>query len=330
MENLSNDQDANGHHSPAAAAGERRCCMDPLGETMKAGNTSAQRLQSKLLAGDDDCDSNNEVGVPRIISYTHLHQNEEGACAPHVPSQPIITTNVLKSPNYGATSNGSGDIIRPVAHCSSHARSKTVGDVPSSLFGGSGAGGDGPSIISETIVYAPTDGPCPPQTPLLGSSKMVANVRSTEMKRQISRITWAGAVSSGDEDIEQHDDQSSSVGGTVSLVDAEVYLEKVRSTFYQDAITFAEGTIPQSIAMAIVIGIVCGVVAYLYYLVLFFLLDVIWKDLPNAIIKSPWPEGLYVLYIPLVTLSLRREFFKRPRFQKQIGTKLEAKCTLLR
>ena len=179
-----------------------------------------------------------------------------------------------------------------------------MGDVPSSLFGGSGAGGDGPSIISETIVYAPTDGPCPPQTPLLGSSKMVANVRSTEMKRQISRITWAGAVSSGDEDIEQHDDQSSSVGGTVSLVDAEVYLEKVRSTFYQDAITFAEGTIPQSIAMAIVIGIVCGVVAYLYYLVLFFLLDVIWKDLPNAIIKSPWPEGLYVLYIPLVTLSL--------------------------
>lgn len=69
MEDLSNDHDANGHHSPAAAAGERRCCMDPLGETMKAGNTSAQRLQSKLLAGDDDCDSNNEVGVPRIISY---------------------------------------------------------------------------------------------------------------------------------------------------------------------------------------------------------------------------------------------------------------------
>ena len=355
MADLCNDHDANGHHSHGAAAGRRRRRMDPLGETMKAGNTSAQRLQlqsslsasnvdhTALLAsddydGDDDCDSNDEmgasVGVPRIISYSHLQQNDEG-CVPHVPSQPIITTNAPQNPNYGATSNGSGDIRQSVPHCPSHTRSKTVGDVPSSsldgwrrrkeswfsgggggggnysedaesskrsVFGGSG-GGMVPPIVAETIVYAPTDGPCPPQTPLLGSSKMVANVRSAEMRRQISRITWGGAVSVGDEDIAQQDDHSSSVGGAVSLVDAQ-YLEKVRSTFYQDAITFAEGTIPQSIAMAIVIGIVCGFVAYLYYLILFSLLDVIWKDLPNAIMGSSWPEGLYVLYIPLVTLSL--------------------------
>ena len=79
---------------------------------------------------------------------------------------------------------------------------------------------------------------------------------------------------------------------------------KTQKSFYQDTVDFAEGSIPQSIIIATCIGCVCGVVAYLYYSVLDFLLDVIWKDLPEKYVIDKWPEHLYVLWIPLMSVSL--------------------------
>lgn len=84
------------------------------------------------------------------------------------------------------------------------------------------------------------------------------------------------------------------------------YNTKTRTTFYNDAMTFAEGTIPQSIVIATVIGIVCGVVAYLYYFVLDTLLVLIWDVMPEAFVVDKWPEHLYVLWIPLFNVSMSR------------------------
>jgi hypothetical protein len=76
------------------------------------------------------------------------------------------------------------------------------------------------------------------------------------------------------------------------------------TTFYQDAITFAEGTIPQSIIVATVIAIVCGCVAYMYYQILDYLLDLVWNVIPSNFIVGRWPEHLYILWIPLASFFL--------------------------
>ena len=50
-------------------------------------------------------------------------------------------------------------------------------------------------------------------------------------------------------------------------------LLKTQTSMVQDARTFAEGSIPHSMAIGTVIGIVCGVAAFLYYAALFWVLD---------------------------------------------------------
>uniref|UniRef100_A0A7S4R3D3 Chloride channel protein n=1 Tax=Ditylum brightwellii TaxID=49249 RepID=A0A7S4R3D3_9STRA len=77
-------------------------------------------------------------------------------------------------------------------------------------------------------------------------------------------------------------------------------LGKVHSSFWEDLKSFAAGTIPQSIILAISIGIVCGVAAYFYYIVLFGLLDFTWHWIPEKLIIGKWPEELYVMWIPIV------------------------------
>jgi len=82
------------------------------------------------------------------------------------------------------------------------------------------------------------------------------------------------------------------------------FVLKTQKSFYQDAVNFAEGSIPQSIIMAFCIGCVCGVVAYLYYFVLDSLLDLIWEDIPTKFVIGKWPEHLYFLWIPLTSVTL--------------------------
>jgi hypothetical protein len=76
------------------------------------------------------------------------------------------------------------------------------------------------------------------------------------------------------------------------------------TSFFNDAMTFAEGTIPQSIMVAFVVGSVCGFVAYTYYCALDYLLDVVWKDLLEMFVIGKWPEHLYFLWTPLVSFIL--------------------------
>jgi hypothetical protein len=85
---------------------------------------------------------------------------------------------------------------------------------------------------------------------------------------------------------------------------AVVFLEKVKTNFFEDAKSLAIGTIPQSIVVAIVIGIVCGFACWIYYSVLLFMLEFLWDTLPNKLIVGHWIEGAYWLWIPIVSTCM--------------------------
>lgn len=156
-----------------------------------------------------------------------------------------------------------------------------------------------PRPTKRSIVLAPDNVALPPRTELLGSSKIAANARSEELRK-----TWSE---------DDREDKSPAklktmrskrdLAHTLSEIEAE-YREKTRTTFINDALTFAEGTIPQSMMVATVIGIVCGFVAWMYYVVLDTSLEFIWRELPERIVVDKWPEHLHVLWIPLVNFSM--------------------------
>lgn len=66
-----------------------------------------------------------------------------------------------------------------------------------------------------------------------------------------------------------------------------------------------EGTIPQGFVAAVLIGVLCGVAAFLYYQSLWWLLDVFWKQLPEMTgFRTHVPEEFWWLWIPLIGFSM--------------------------
>jgi len=167
---------------------------------------------------------------------------------------------------------------------------------------------------NDSVVLAP-DG----KTPLYGSSKLAANaIMHAEYKMEMEKER---TVSLGNEsDINNGSSKNALLSRpscntlgtmgtnrtarTLQEIQQE-FLEKVRTSFMEDAMNFAEGTIPQSIIVAIVIGCVCGVVAYVYYYALDYFLELIWDILPEYIVENTSiPEKYYILWIPLVSFTL--------------------------
>lgn len=83
-----------------------------------------------------------------------------------------------------------------------------------------------------------------------------------------------------------------------------LYLKKIKTSFFHDAKSLAEGTIPQSMVLAVIIGIVCGVACYLYYSVLYFGLDYIWNVLPEEYVVKHWAPENFWMWIPLMCFPL--------------------------
>uniref|UniRef100_A0A7S0BQK1 Chloride channel protein n=2 Tax=Rhodosorus marinus TaxID=101924 RepID=A0A7S0BQK1_9RHOD len=73
----------------------------------------------------------------------------------------------------------------------------------------------------------------------------------------------------------------------------------------EDFKSMRSGTVPWSVSMAVVIGVICGIAAYLYYTALEWLLEIFWLKLPQGlVVDNPiWPENLYWLWIPIVCLT---------------------------
>lgn len=72
--------------------------------------------------------------------------------------------------------------------------------------------------------------------------------------------------------------------------------------FFDDVRDLQSGTIPVSFFIAAVIGCLCGVASYLYYTLLEFLLDLLWRRLPEFLTAAMpfWLPSLYWLWIPFV------------------------------
>jgi hypothetical protein len=79
---------------------------------------------------------------------------------------------------------------------------------------------------------------------------------------------------------------------------SEQMMNHVHKSFFQDAQSLAEGTIPQSIVVGTAIGVLCGIAAYVYFTIQGFLLDFLWKDLPEHLGVDQWEQTL--LRIPIV------------------------------
>ena len=74
----------------------------------------------------------------------------------------------------------------------------------------------------------------------------------------------------------------------------------MNGVFWEDVRNFEPGSMPHSAVLGITIGCICGVVAYLYYTVLEFLLEYLWRDLPEKFFVDQVPESLHWLWIPLL------------------------------
>jgi H+/Cl- antiporter ClcA len=77
-------------------------------------------------------------------------------------------------------------------------------------------------------------------------------------------------------------------------------MAKTKDGFASDFKNFAEGSLPQSILVALVIGVVCGVAANVYYKIMEASLEAVWHEFPKRYIIDVWPEWAYVLWIPIV------------------------------
>lgn len=92
--------------------------------------------------------------------------------------------------------------------------------------------------------------------------------------------------------------------GNNSKSGASHVLLKTQTSLLEDTRTFAPGSIPHSVAIGTIVGIVCGVAAFLYYAVLFWVLKFVWTDMPQMFVVDKWPEWAYPLWIPLVGFTM--------------------------
>lgn len=73
--------------------------------------------------------------------------------------------------------------------------------------------------------------------------------------------------------------------------------------FIEDAQDMEGGTIPSSIVVGFTIGIICGVVAFVYYTILEAALEFTWKTVPESLAESLgsfWPEWMHWTWIPII------------------------------
>ena len=128
----------------------------------------------------------------------------------------------------------------------------------------------------------------------------------TKKKNSTDKLTASTSVSKEEKIVENGKDSNyGSVPVSTEKKSKTVkYLKRTRSTFVEDFISLSPGSIPQSVVVAAIIGIICGVAANIYYMVLEWFLEFLWKTLPDTFVVGTWPEWAYPLWIPLIGLIM--------------------------
>lgn len=75
--------------------------------------------------------------------------------------------------------------------------------------------------------------------------------------------------------------------------------------FLSDISSIHSGTVPVSVMIATIIGILCGIAAFLYYALLEYLLHVLWHQWPHAIANAypSWSPSYHWVWIPAVGMT---------------------------
>ena len=139
---------------------------------------------------------------------------------------------------------------------------------------------------------------------------MFGNQKFDEMKDENMAPLYGSTDiqdSNKDEDINSPSSKSEkdNLSHFVIVKDKRKILSKTGSSFFEDAKNFAEGSIPQSILIGLVVGIVCGLASWIYYTFLNSTLRILWKILPQTLfVDEGVNESLYPLWIPIVAFSM--------------------------
>jgi hypothetical protein len=80
----------------------------------------------------------------------------------------------------------------------------------------------------------------------------------------------------------------------------EITLADMRTTFCEDLQNMTPGSMPQSVLIGTTIGVFCGLVAYVYYWTLEYLLDFFWHTLPELVIVPYIKEEYHWIWILLL------------------------------
>ena len=271
---MANHQQSNGQDHPAAAAAD----LDRTEHRTNHLSDAEMGVPPEITCDAGDGGGENESLLKKFYGGTATTNGASNGA----PKSPQPSSILKPSSSYGGTStsmtrstsvDAGGNIVvaPPPAAAATRARRPRSQSRGASLLRQSGAslksmlsspGGGQPVLTDETIVLASEDSLLPTGTQLHGSSKLAANaIIRAELKKQGRRESDSDCSTLGGNTI-----NSVRTARTLQEIEAE-YLAKTQTTFYNDAMTFAEGTIPQSIVIATVIGVVCGVVAYMYYYV---------------------------------------------------------------
>eukprot|EP00522_Entomoneis_paludosa_P017241 CAMPEP_0172445988 /NCGR_PEP_ID=MMETSP1065-20121228/5708_1 /TAXON_ID=265537 /ORGANISM="Amphiprora paludosa, Strain CCMP125" /LENGTH=585 /DNA_ID=CAMNT_0013197003 /DNA_START=143 /DNA_END=1900 /DNA_ORIENTATION=- len=137
------------------------------------------------------------------------------------------------------------------------------------------------------------------------SSAPQPNVSQTSSLPQDNGVTAVPLKSVTQEMHQQAQAEGKSYSSSSSYSREHRVLIKTQSSFWEDAAYFRGGSVPHSIILATVIGIVCGSSAFVYYAALEYMLDLLWEDLPELIfVNTGVSESLYWLWIPILGFSL--------------------------
>jgi hypothetical protein len=180
-----------------------------------------------------------------------------------------------------------------------------------------GSGGRGREVHHHNAKLQPPVPPPPPRRRL-----------STTPRPHYRRKRGASTSTAGSPSCSSHHDGHNdlSAGGNHhhifeepeddDLLDDESLFTKVKTpgeNFHADLADFVPGSIPHSAIVALTIGVVCGVSAYLYYTVLEFALNALWRDMPERLFHEA-DRGDFeffgltnlppLLWIPLVVIVM--------------------------
>jgi len=97
--------------------------------------------------------------------------------------------------------------------------------------------------------------------------------------------------------------ESTSLLGKSKKHDSQVFRLQ-EDNIMNDIMPLRKGSIPESVLVALVVGISCGVAAWMYYYMLEYFLELLWHELPKMTGFDQLPTYLHFLWIPFIALVM--------------------------